>query len=91
MMELLGRQAEAEFRTLRLEAETGDPPAMTQMETGRPVVSPPHRWWAKCEQRSCRVERIVRVAGDVGDFQEKSSTTLERSILEQQEEVFRAG
>ncbi len=35
----------------RLEAETGDPPATTLMEIGRPTVIPPHRWWPEGEQR----------------------------------------
>ncbi len=46
MVEPLGRRAEAESRTQRLEAKTRDPPAMTPMETGRPAVNPAHRWWA---------------------------------------------
>ncbi|KAL0176607.1 hypothetical protein M9458_028937, partial [Cirrhinus mrigala] len=43
----LGQRAEAESGTLRLEAETRNPLAMMPMETGRPVASPPHRWWAE--------------------------------------------
>ncbi len=54
MVERLGRQAKAESWIQRLEAETGDPPAMMPMETGRPAVIPPHRWWAEGEQRGCQ-------------------------------------
>ncbi len=44
MVEPLGRRAEAESGCLRLKVETGDSPAMTPMETGRPMVIPLHRW-----------------------------------------------
>ncbi len=54
MVELLGRRAEAESWTLSLEAETGDPPATMQMETGRPTVSRPHSWWSEGEQMGCQ-------------------------------------
>ncbi len=43
MVEPLGRRADAESGTQRLEAETRDPPAMTPMETGRPVAITLHR------------------------------------------------
>ncbi|KAL0174153.1 hypothetical protein M9458_030121, partial [Cirrhinus mrigala] len=45
IVELLGRQTKS--WTQRLEAVTGDPPAMMPMETGRPAVIPLHRWWAE--------------------------------------------
>ncbi|KAL1271993.1 hypothetical protein QQF64_031009 [Cirrhinus molitorella] len=47
MVEPTGRRAEAESGTQRLEAEMRDPPAMTPMETGRPVANPAHRCWAE--------------------------------------------
>lgn len=43
MVEPLGRWAEAESRTQRLEAENRDPAAMMPVETGRPMVIPQHR------------------------------------------------
>lgn len=39
----LGQRAMVEFGTQRLEAETKDPSAMTQMESGRPTANPAHR------------------------------------------------
>ncbi len=50
MVERLGREAKAESWIQRLEAETGDPPAMMPMETGRPAVIPPHRWWEQVRE-----------------------------------------
>ncbi len=50
----MGRRAEAESWTLRLEAETGDPPATASMETGRPVELAPYR----CEQRGCQMTAV---------------------------------
>ncbi|KAL0189465.1 hypothetical protein M9458_016564, partial [Cirrhinus mrigala] len=44
VVEPQGRRAEAEFWTLRLEAEMRDPPALTPMEAGRPAASPLPRW-----------------------------------------------
>ncbi len=67
MVEPLVRLAEAESWTLRLEVETGDHPATTTMETGRPMVSPPHRWRAGGEQRDCQTtaEEKTGVGGRV--------------------------
>ncbi len=44
MVEPLGRWAEAESRTQRLELEARGSPATPTMETGRPVVLAPNRW-----------------------------------------------
>ncbi len=32
--------------------------SMTPMETGRPAVIPPHRWWAEGEQRGCQMTAV---------------------------------
>ncbi len=42
MVKPLGRRAEVESRTQRLEAETRDPPAMMPVETGQPTANPHH-------------------------------------------------
>lgn len=62
IVEPLDRRAEAESGTPMLEAETRDPPATTPMETDRPTVIPPHRWWAEGELRGCQetAEAMVR-------------------------------
>ncbi|KAI2646404.1 hypothetical protein H4Q32_030398 [Labeo rohita] len=51
VVEPQGRRAEAEFWTLRLEAE---------METGRPAVNPLHRWETEGEQRGCQGTAVTR-------------------------------
>ncbi len=45
-VEPLGRRTEAESGPRRLKAESRDPPdsTPTELEIGRPAVSPHHRW-----------------------------------------------
>ncbi len=62
MVEQLGRQAEVESWTQRLEAEARSSPAMLTMEIGRAVVITPNRWWPKVEQRGCQTI-VVEEAG----------------------------
>ncbi len=62
MVEQLGRRAEVESWTQRLEAEARSSPAMLTMEIGRTVVITPNRWWPKVEQRGCQTI-VVEEAG----------------------------
>ncbi len=59
-MDLLGRRAEGESRTHRLEAETRDPQATMPMEMGRPAAIPPHRW-AEGEQRGFQEAAVAEL------------------------------
>ncbi len=51
MVEPLGRRAEVESGSRRLEAETGDPPTSMKQETDRPTANPIHRRKAEDELR----------------------------------------
>lgn len=55
MVKQLGRRSEVESWTQRLEAEARGPPATLTMETGRPAVLTPNRWWPRGEQRGCQM------------------------------------
>ncbi len=48
-VELMGRQAEVESGTLRVEEETRDPPTTMVLETDMPMANPHHRWQAEDE------------------------------------------
>ncbi len=46
-----GPRGQGGSRFLRLEAETGDPPASMELEANRPAANPHHRWQAEDELR----------------------------------------
>ncbi len=56
MVELTGRQTEAESGALRLEAR--DSPAMAMLEDGRPTELTPYKWWAEGKQRGCQMTAV---------------------------------
>ncbi len=59
-----GVEPEAADGTQRLEVETRDAPAMTPLNTGRPVAIPPYRWWAEDEQKGCQEKAVAMVRTD---------------------------
>ncbi len=70
MVEPLGRRAEAESGTQRLEAEARDSPAMVTMEPGRPSGARTVLMGVEGEQRGCQMTAVEEAgAGGAGIFE----------------------